>query len=61
MKQDWIKLPSSLTAKKSDCSSPTSVFERILVDYMPSNVTDDLDHAVLVEKWAWSMLEWAWL
>ena len=30
--------------KYSDCSSPTSIFERFLVDYLPSNVTDDLEH-----------------
>ena len=30
----------------SDCSSPTSVFERFLVDYLPLNAIDNLEHAV---------------
>ena len=45
--------PTSLNSKKIDRSSPKSVFEWILVDYLPSNVTDDLEHAIVNRKWAW--------
>ena len=35
-----------------------SVFE---VNYLPSDMTDDLEHAVFDRKWLWSMQKWAWL
>ena len=32
-----------------------------LVDHLPSNATDDFEHAVCDRKWAWSTQKWAWL
>ena len=34
-------------------------FEQSLVNYTPSNVTDDLERAVFVRKWMWSTQKWA--
>ena len=39
--------------KYSDCSSLTSVFERILVDYLPKSATDYSEHAMFDREWAW--------
>ena len=50
---DRTPLPHELQTD-SDCSSPTSVFERFLVDYLPLNAKDDLEHAVFDRMWVWS-------
>ena len=55
---DLIELPTSLTAKRFDCSSPMNVFGRFLVNYL---VLDRqlVEHGVFDWKWVCSTPKWA--